>query len=440
MADSDDTLIFIQLNEINFDMVQNYLSEHDLPAFRHIMGEFDSFETFAEQDYKNLEPWIQWTSVHTGKTFDEHGVFRLGDIVNTKPKQIFEVLEDRGLKVGAISPMNAHNNLKNPAFFIPDAWTDTPSDHSKFSQRFTAMVRQTVNDNSAGSISVRSAVTIFEAIIRSFNFSKSTKLFKLIKNSLTRPWIKSMVLDQLIHLTHLRLLERTKPNVSFVFFNAGAHIQHHYLLNSPFSGTDLKNPKWYISEDADPILDMLEIYDGIIGDYLSLGNGSTNIIVATGLTQTAYDRIKYYYRLKSHASFLKAINVVYEHVLPRMTRDFEVFFSDRESAIDAKNKIFSIVMKSDKNQLFGDIEDRGLSLFITLTYPGEIHMQDTAILDNGTEIEIYKHVAFVAIKNGMHSPKGYVFSSNKSGKKNIGRRVHVSKIFDFVLEKYNDAG
>ena len=34
--------------------------------------------TKAELIYENLEPWIQWPSVHTGKTYDEHKIFRLG--------------------------------------------------------------------------------------------------------------------------------------------------------------------------------------------------------------------------------------------------------------------------------------------------------------------------------------------------------------------------
>lgn len=437
MKKSDDALIFVQLNEINFDIVQKYLSKHDLPAFKHIMLEFERYETFAEQDYKNLEPWIQWVSIHTGKTYSEHGVFRLGDIVNTKPKQIFEILEERGLKVGAISPMNAHNAMKNPAFFMPDPWTDTPSDDSKFSQRFTAMIRQTVNENATGTISVRSTATIFEAVIRSFSFSKSKKLFQLIKDSLSKPWLKSLVLDQIIHLTHLKLLKRTQPDVSFIFLNAGAHIQHHYLLNSPFSGSANKNPKWYVPENSDPILDMLKIYDGIIGDYLLLGDQGKDLIIATGLTQTAYDRVKYYYRLRNHELFLKEIDIEYDHVLPRMTRDFEICFSDRRSAIDAKNKLFSIKMKSNKIQIFSDIEDRGNSLFVTLTYPDEISKFDMAIMNSDKEIEIFKYVAFVAIKNGMHSSNGYLFASRNSRQKNIESRFHVSKIFDIVLERSN---
>ena len=42
-------------------------------------------------------------SVHTGKSFNDHKVFRLGDITSSTEKQIFEILESNGLKVGAVS-------------------------------------------------------------------------------------------------------------------------------------------------------------------------------------------------------------------------------------------------------------------------------------------------------------------------------------------------
>ena len=44
-------------------------------------------------------------SAYTGKTFKEHGVFRLGDVINLAPEttQIFGDLEQLGLSVGAVA-------------------------------------------------------------------------------------------------------------------------------------------------------------------------------------------------------------------------------------------------------------------------------------------------------------------------------------------------
>ena len=155
-------LLLIQLNEINFDLVDKYLlasKENKFTNLRSIKNTYKFFDTYAESEYENLEPWIQWATIHLGKDFNQHRIFRLGDIVKyPEKKQIFETIEDKGFKVGAISPMNADNRLKNPAYFISDPWTDTLSDNSGFSKRFSMMLKQTVNDNASGSISFYSVL------------------------------------------------------------------------------------------------------------------------------------------------------------------------------------------------------------------------------------------------------------------------------------------
>ena len=205
------TLFFIQLNEINFDLVNKYIdnSKKKLPNLKYIRENYKKFSTFAEDEYENQEPWIQWASVQLGKDYKNHGIFRLGDIVNNlDQKQIFETIEDKGYKVGAISPMNAENRLKDPAYFIPDPWTDTKSDVSGFSNRLTALLKQSVNDNSSGKLSFGSLITIFEIIFKTFHYRNTIFLIRLIFSSMTKPWKKSLVLDYLIHMVHINFYKK----------------------------------------------------------------------------------------------------------------------------------------------------------------------------------------------------------------------------------------
>ena len=92
---------------------------------------------------------------------------------------------------------------------------------------------------------------------------------------------------------HKTLYRRKKPNFSTIFLNAGAHVQHHYYYNSPYVKTaNLRNPSWYVDELEDPFLEMIRVYDVIIQNLLSLTD--TEIIIATGLSQKPYNKIKYY--------------------------------------------------------------------------------------------------------------------------------------------------
>jgi hypothetical protein len=434
-------LLLIQLNEINFDLLNKYLINSRKDQFlnlKFIKKTYKCFDTYSEDEYKNLEPWIQWPSVYLGQTFDQHKIFRLGDIIyNPKKKQIFERIEEKGYKVGAISPMNADNRLKNPSYFIPDPWTNTYSDNSNFSKRLSAMFRQTVNDNANGNLSFSSILTIIETIIRTFKYKNTSYLIKLIFSCLFSPWKKSLVLDYLIHMTKMYFFKKKLPNFSSVFFNAGAHIQHHYFYNTKQIKNLPKNPKWYISPLSDPIEDMFIVYDQIIGDYLNLCRNEDKIVISTGLRQVPYSMTKFYYRLKNHSSFLNKIEIKYSKVLPRMTRDFEIIFDNDEDLKNAKKKLINIKSEKNKLSIFNEIEERdNKSLFVTLTYPHEVKKDDLISINKNLKCNFFKEIVFVAIKNGMHDSKGYVLCSPNTKFKNPTNPVHISKLQDLILSHF----
>lgn len=87
-----------------FDTAYSYIEGgEDLPGFKKLF-EKGITDTKSETEYENLEPWVQWPSVPTGKTYGEHKVFRLGDFINSTDEQFFEQVEKAGFSVGAVSP------------------------------------------------------------------------------------------------------------------------------------------------------------------------------------------------------------------------------------------------------------------------------------------------------------------------------------------------
>jgi hypothetical protein len=234
-----------------------------------------------------------------------------------------------------------------------------------------------------------------------------------------------------LYAIHKKLLKRKKTNFSTLFLNAGAHIQHHYFFNSPFVVSSLlTNPIWYIEKEDDPILEMLKVYDVMLCDLLEISN--TEIIVATGLSQKPYEHLKFYYRLKDHASFLEKVGVEFTDVAPRMTRDFLVSFDTTEQALKAEEQLSKILVNSEV-KLFEEIDNRGQDIFVILTYPSEI-TDKTMISYAGNESPLCDLVTFVAIKNGEHQSKGFVYCSEGVSEFAPPQGSHVSKIHNTVLE------
>ena len=430
-------LILLELNEINFDIVAKYVKADParFPAFEMLLSG-SRVRTSCEKQYEELEPWIQWASVHTGKTYEEHRIFRLGDIVGSDVPQIFEQLEQAGYKVGAISAMNAENRLREPSYFIPDPWTQTPSDSSWWSHSLGQAVSQAVNDNAQARITPKSALQLILCLLRFARVGHFEKYLSLVLASRKKPWLKALVLDLLLHDVHWCMFNSKKPDFSTLFLNAGAHIQHHYFFNAEPLRKSLpnKNPAWYATENEDPLADALELYDMLVGEYFA--KTDTDVILATGLAQTPYDRVKFYYRLKGHKGFLRGLGITFNEVFPRMTRDFLVQFENNKQAQAAQDILARVRVLDDNVLLFGKIDNRGDSLFVTLTYPHEITTK-TLYQAGDRKAALLPEVSFVAIKNGMHQEEGFAFFTPGAARYAPADKAHVAKLGTAIMNYFS---
>jgi hypothetical protein len=395
-------LVLLELNEVNFDHLSKYAKAGDTPNLRRLIDTHGIATTRSEQKYERVEPWIQWVTAHTGMAYEEHGIFRLGDIVNHEIRQIWEHLEASGLRIGAISPMNAKNRTADAAFFLPDPWTPTSVTGGWLSKRLHSAITQAVNDNAQARVTTASAVSILAGLAR-YGRPVNYGLYARFAATISKPWRKAMFLDLLFGDVFIREMARTKPQFASLFLNGAAHIQHHYMFNSrAYSGTQ-KNPEWYVAPHADPVGEVYRLYDRIVGQVLATFPGS-RVLIATGLHQDPHDEVTFYWRLKDHAAFLRKLSIPFDRVEARMSRDFLVRFKTDADAQSASRILGSV--NSNGIALF-DVDNRGHDLFATLTWPHDVAVGFQCNVSGVHLDNFHEDVAFVAIKNGEHNGIGY---------------------------------
>jgi hypothetical protein len=429
-----DKLIFWEMNEINFQYVSMYIERGKLPNWKKFIGQHGVSNTISEKSYHELEPWIQWPTVRTGLTYQEHEIFRLGDVEKSEHKQHWEILEGQGYSVSAISPINAANKTSNSPFWIPDPWVDTKISGKGFVERIAIAIKQAVNDNSQEKLEAKTVVTLLEALITKSQLTSWPQyVFSLFGALKKQHWSKAILLDRLLADVFISLWKKHKPDFSVLFLNSGAHVQHHYMCSAmPYTGT-VKNPVWYVKSYQDPLLELLEMYDAILRDLIMLKD--TRLIVSTGLQQVPYEQPAFYWRLKDHDMFLSRIGIKFSRVQPRMTRDFLLEFDNYQDLSNAKS-LLSKVESQDGEKIFKELDDRGNDLFVSLTYDKEIK-DDFSLYLNGTEYQNFRNdIAFVAIKNGHHHGTGYYLDSFKSPKE-CKENIPLSDIFKHVMSHFS---
>ena len=421
-------LILISLNELNFDLIDYYIDKYQLKSLKKLKKNLKI--TSSEKSYNLLEPWIQWLTIYNGKKANEHKIIRLGDGVNCNFNSIFKDLEDKGISVGAISPMNIGNNLKTPKYFLPDPWTETKVSGGFWFNLAHSCISNLTKDNARKNSNIINFIKFIFVFIKFASLKNTNIYFDLFFKSLRKKWFKPLFLDFFLHDIHMNLIENSKVNFSNIFFNSIAHIQHHYFYNSKVFNEKLeKNPEWYVSKNDDPLRDSLIVFDKILDDYVS-DHSKFSIIIATGLSQIPYDVKKFYYRLRNHEKFFNFFNLKFTKIQELMSRDFIIEFENELECELNQRKILEI-STTDNKRIFGDTQKMGNKLFLSFIFNEEINEHEIEYKDS--KIKLKNFVDFVAIKNGMHNEKGFLYSNLM----NIPNELEIHEIKKLILNYYD---
>jgi len=415
------TVISLELNELNFDFIRSYIGDGHLPNFARALKKYQLFETVSEPAYPYLEPWIQWPTVYTGLTYSEHGIFRLGDCVYKRRDQIWEKLEQAGISVGAISPMNAVNAAKAPDFFLPDPWTNTAVTADNRTTKLFELVRETVNENASSDLSTFNlGRQLLPLALPYLQANSLGRYMRILPMALRHKWAKAAFLDSLLVDVFTTLINRHQTQFASLFLNAGAHIQHHHIYDSEAYKGDRRNPKWYSSaaeNGEDPLLFIYNVYDRILGQ-LSSRHG-TRVLVSTGLSQIPNERDHYQYRIVDFEAFFTGLELKGAQIEPRMSRDFLLIFDDTETAIEGIRTLERVTCNG--KPLF-TIENRGQTLFCQVGFFGPPEGLSSVDID-GIAHDMQDEFVLVSIENGVHQTRGYHLDT---GITNSGEPVQIS--------------
>jgi hypothetical protein len=149
--------------------------------------------------------------------------------------------------------------------------------------------------------------------------------------------------------------------------------------------------------------------------------------------------VKFYYRLNTHADFLRGLGIAFSRVFPRMTRDFLIEFENAQQALAAQDVLVGVRVLGCDEPLFGEIDNRGKSLFVVLTYPQEI-TAETQYQVGDRKAALSPEVSFVAIKNGMHQEEGFAFFTEGAARYAPTDKAHVAQLGAAIMSYFGVNG
>lgn len=114
--------IVLEFNELSPQLLDRFIEQEHLPNFRRFRDSAMVAVTDAEETAPNLEPWIQWVTVHTGLSFAEHGCFNLNEGSDLTAPRLWDLVSRADQTNWICGSMNAAVQPGFRGCFLPDPW------------------------------------------------------------------------------------------------------------------------------------------------------------------------------------------------------------------------------------------------------------------------------------------------------------------------------
>lgn len=430
---------FLEFNELCPGLLERFMSEGRLPNFARFYKSATIYTTDAEESAPQLEPWIQWLSVHSGVSYSEHKAFHLGDGRSYSKKCIAELLSDAGIRVGVFGSMNTNYRTLN-GYYIPDPWAaNVDAQPSWLSPFFDVVAGQVQESSKAGGLTKSEMVKFGWFMLRHGLTADTIKAIvaQLIaeRSQPELKWRRASLLEK-IQYDLFRYLDRSiRPQFATFFCNSTAHYQHYYWRNM--------HPEIFEfppGEDDHPSLETAIRYgyeqmDDIVGRFLRDYPRAT-LMLCTALSQQPWtETTKCVFRPRDFNALLQFAEIPLgkASVEPVMAEEFRLSFSSEADAETSLEKLTSLTVG---NEPVLKLERKGQTIF------GGCSIQHARMMDEQVHGPADQRARFSSlfhmvhsVRSGRHHPDGVLWIRN--GKHQvIKNKVPLTAIAPTILRRF----
>jgi hypothetical protein len=422
-------VIVLEFNELSPSLMNRFIGEGLLPGFAALREHSTTYTTDAEETPPNLEPWIQWVTVHTGLPFAKHKVFDLGDAHKLKAKRLWDLALEAGKKVWICGSMNAAMQSKartDKAWFLPDPWsTGIPCVPAGAFDTFYELTARYVQEH-ARSGAPWSKRDYVKFIAFMFRHGLSLRTMSDIAVQLGRElrskayrWRRATLLDRFQWDLFRHVWKKTRPDFSTFFLNSTAHFQHYHWREFEPSLFSSK-PDQIKAEARDAIPAGYASMDRIVSECLRMAPEAT-IVLMTALSQQPllrYENVggKFVFKPIDHRVLLKFAGVsgTYEYA-PVMAEEFKLYFATEAAAEQAATALAALNLDG-KPVMRLRRDNREIFCGCTVYSPPAAD----AVVRAGARSQPFSKLFFLVegAKSGGHHPDGIFWVRRPGAKRN----------------------
>jgi hypothetical protein len=445
-----DKVMMVEFNELSPVLMSKWMDMGLLPNFKALHQQSTTFITQSDNSSAHdLEPWIQWYSLHTGLAYEQHGVFHLTDGPRKNFDDIFTTLMSSGLNVGCGGSMNVKGFDKDGSFFISDPWCGgqdaSPASLNIF-QRFVAQNVQEYSNPDAKTENVTAAKFVAFMAKHGLSAATATNIVRQLLDEKLKDkklsWRRAFILDQLSLDLFASLFKEYKPDFSTFFSNSTAHLQHSYWRHMDPGAFTVKPSQSDMPIYGDAIFLGYKAMDKMLGRLQSLVGPRDLLIFATGLSQQPFlrkeaDGGQHFYRLRNVEAFLKMLDVEYQSVEPVMTHQFMMRFENDAQSQHAAKQLNALQLNGVPAFDLHDHGEKGIYFGLQAHHQLSPDEHLTSLLTNERWKFFELAYQIEAIKSGCHHPDGMLWF--QTGQHYNAGRCSILDVYPTLLDLFEQS-
>jgi hypothetical protein len=426
-------IIVLEFNELSPTLMDQFINEGKLPNFKKLRDRSDAYVTLAEEKQEHLEPWIQWPTIHTGLSFNQHQLYLIGEGHKLDKPRIWDLVSKAGHKSIIFGSMNTGPAPQLDGVLVPDPWTTTFAPSLPEIQDYTNFIGYQVQEhtNSTRKLDYKIVLRFIKFMI---THGLSLKTISLVVKQLISEkfapttWKRVAILDSFQLDVFRHYYKKIQPQFATFFLNSTAHLQHMFWRNMDPSAFEVKPTVEEQNIYKNAVQFGYQNMDNIVGKVLEMAGDDVTLVMTSALSQqpcTRYEHIggKRFCRPIELAKILEFAGVKAPFkTAPVMSEQFYVHFNSEKEALKAENILKRLYAGS--RPILG-IVNKGKSLFLGCTIFEKMNSQSTIDL-LGESNKVLKQSLFFDFfyqvedkKSGMHHPDGILWISRLDQKSQV---------------------
>lgn len=410
-------VLLAEINEITWDLIDPWIEEGRLPTFARLRREGAWGAPLSVDLPPQLDPWITWTTVYTGRTQAEHNVFFLQQPPESiRAARLWELCRERGLKVGVYGSLCSWPPQPVEGFYVPDTFAPDAATHppelrpiQELNLTYTRSVRLP-SDQDGVMFKARLGAKLFGLGLSAGTAARVAAQLARERFDPSSRW-RRVALQPFVNFDFFsRLYRRHRPDFASFHTNHVAHYMHTYwkamrpeLFAAPTSEEERRAHGGAIEHGY-------RTADELLRRMTALLDGETVLVVASSMGQKPFNarERKRIAQVRSLDRLLKILGVGGRaEALSTMSDQFNVYPDTDQTRALVLERLNAAYVDSPAHPMFyTSTVERGVT--VNLRLEEEVGEGARCFFPHSGESFLYEDLVYHTgqLKSGCHDPRG----------------------------------